>query len=87
MSALGTLWSPRCTTLDPTQCPSCPLALVMMRCISRYTRGASCIRCRPWPVSPSRYRLVSESMSSSARHQSLNMPSMMRDQRVRDWRT
>ena len=47
MSALGTLWSPRCTTLLPTHCPRRCWQRHRMAAIALATPGACCTRLSP----------------------------------------
>ena len=48
--AFGTLWSPRCTTAEPTHPPSRCWQRHRMLWMALLTRGAGCTRFSPWPV-------------------------------------
>mmetsp|Transcript_12396 Transcript_12396/g.46258 ORF Transcript_12396/g.46258 Transcript_12396/m.46258 type:complete len:236 (+) Transcript_12396:270-977(+) len=73
ISAFGTLWSPRCTTLLPTHPPKLFWHLCSTACMALPTLGADCTRLSPCPVFVSEYLLSCRSKSPSASVQSLNM--------------
>lgn len=70
--AFGTLWSPRCTTAEPTQPPSRCWQRHKMLWMALLTRGAACTRFSPWPACNGRAAVQVGAISGY--HESVALP-------------